>query len=78
MPTRLSSTDSLIIQTARRSLEDIDEIFLTEKFGHPTKTRKPAPKRPRGSIAAMEGGDTSDENQNMEEKKATLTEREDI
>ncbi|KAK5308896.1 hypothetical protein LTR70_010753 [Exophiala xenobiotica] len=41
-------------ETARRSLEEVDQIFLTEKFGI-THTRKPAPKRPRGSIAAMEG-----------------------
>lgn len=31
-------------ETARRSLEDMDQIFLNERFGV-TKTRKPGPKK---------------------------------
>ena len=61
------------MQTARRSLEEVDEIFLNEKFGM-THTRKPAPKRRQPSFASTGGnGDlmTSDEKAaNVETERA--------
>lgn len=49
-----------MLQTARRSLEEVDEIFLNEKFGI-THTRKPAPKRARMSFSAPAQNNGSDE-----------------
>jgi sugar porter (SP) family MFS transporter len=54
-------------ETARRSLEEVDEIFANEKFGV-THTRKPAPKRRQESFATMR-----DESPSIDAEKPTAT-----
>lgn len=60
------------MKTARRSLEEVDEIFLNEKFGM-THTRKPAPKRRQQSFTSM--GATNDMVASEEKSAALETER---